>query len=414
MNAFRSATLATAILLSGCGVLGNETTETTGPPITVTETPHSTAGPESTAADTAKSSAPPSPPASKAGWESVFAVAGPAVVRIDVTQCEGSGGSGSGFVVAPDLIMTAAHVVAGARTVSVRGEAGSLQAAEVIGIAPENDVALVRLASPSSATPLSFATELPDRGSSMAVVGFPLYAETLQISEGIMSGLPRPVEYSDQSVEEAFVTDAATNPGNSGGPVLDRDGRVLGLVSGGQVWEGWDPETRIPVQGTNYVVPAKDLQPYLALWADRTDSLAAPCADEVEAPGDASIAVEVSADDPWAADFAQALYTHGLSINAGSYASAFSEFTPRLQGVMGGLQTWSQGLATSYWRAIVVTDTEELPEETKVSATITTNQESQWGPDGHTCSVWSLVYDFVPAETGWQIDAVHGDETAQC
>lgn len=406
MDAVRLVTGGALVLLSaGCSLAGSgspDSASTVRETTVVTVTRSETSQPSSTS-----SSSSSSVPAA-GGWDGVFRQAAPAIVRIDTTSCDGSGTTGTGFVVGPDLVMTAAHVVADARAVSARAESALPREATPIGIAPDNDVALLRTSSAVAVPPLEFETELPERGAGLAVIGYPLLAETLQISEGVMSGNPEPVDYDNQHVDEAFLTDAATNPGNSGGPVIDRLGRVVGLVSGSHVWD--DAEHNRPVQGRNFVVPARDLQPRVAEWGAQTASLTAACEDDVAPPQPnvEEISVGILSDHPLAATFAQTLHTFGLAVNAGSYRSAFNLYSPRLQDRVGGLEEWSAGMQTSYWRIVRVLSVTEGVDDYTVAAAVRTEQAAHFGPDNQTCSDWNLDYRFVPSADGWLIDSATG------
>jgi len=357
---------------------------------------------------TASASLPPES-VSPDDWQAVFNASKGSIVRIDTTVCDETGAMGSGFLVDEHLVMTAAHVVDGARTISVRTEDGSPTTAVVIGTAPENDVALLRVGDLGAAGALTLDTDLPSRGEGLAIIGYPLQADTLVISQGIMSGNPKPVDYGDQQVDSVFVTDAATNPGNSGGPVLNHRGEVVGLVSGGQEWA--DDEHQRPVDGSNYVVPAEDLDRWFGSWSTRTSpSSPATCeedADTVPAADD-DFPVTVVPDDPVAYEFAQKLYTLGVSINVGSYSSAFHLYSERLQDVVGGLDAWSDGVRTSYWRELTVNEIDVSGSDYVINATVRTEQDATYGPDGLECSVWTIDYTFIPSPDGWRIDKAKG------
>jgi S1-C subfamily serine protease len=137
------------------------------------------------------------------------------------------GGSGSGFVLSTDgLVMTAAHVVTGGKP-EVRTRDGRVLAARVVRLSKKHDVALLSLG-PSATPPpcLAFDPAVQTPGSDVFAIGSP-GGELLgfSLSRGIVSGL--------RSIEgvELIQTDASLSPGNSGGPLVDRQGRVVGVVS---------------------------------------------------------------------------------------------------------------------------------------------------------------------------------------
>ena len=153
---------------------------------------------------------------------------------------------GSAFLISPDgYALTAAHVVSGLKTVPARLHSGIVLDAEVIRINDEADVALIKLPGSSfKALSLRAAGE-PPIGSDVFVVGNPRLKELdASVSKGVVSG--------NRSIggHKYLQTDAAANPGSSGGPVLDRKGNVLGIIS----WKFAGAE----VQGLAFAVPLAD------------------------------------------------------------------------------------------------------------------------------------------------------------
>jgi putative serine protease PepD len=149
---------------------------------------------------------------------------------VDITQTTATG---SGFVVDEDgHIVTAAHVVNGASSVTVNFQDGTSRKATVLGQDEATDVAVLKV-DPSGLAlrplPLAGSASL-NVGDQVAAIGDPFgYARS--ISTGIVSGLDRTIQAPNGfTVAHAIQTDAALNPGNSGGPVLDASGRVVGIV----------------------------------------------------------------------------------------------------------------------------------------------------------------------------------------
>jgi S1-C subfamily serine protease len=144
--------------------------------------------------------------------------------------------TGSGFVVDKDgTILTNAHVVEGADSVSVSFEDGGKQVdADVKGVDPSSDLAVLKI-DPSEVRNLQV---LPLGDSSKAEVGDPVVAignpfgYSRTVTTGIVSGLQREITAPDGfQISNVIQTDASINPGNSGGPLLDADGRVIGINS---------------------------------------------------------------------------------------------------------------------------------------------------------------------------------------
>ncbi|HTR74204.1 MAG TPA: trypsin-like peptidase domain-containing protein [Solirubrobacterales bacterium] len=151
-------------------------------------------------------------------------------------ESESSGESmatGSGFIVDEEgTVVTAAHVVDEASSVEVILKDGTSREAEVLGIDDATDIAVIRFdASGLELQPLEIgdSSEL-NVGASVAAIGAPFeYAWSFSI--GIVSGLDRTIEAPNGfTVSHAIQTDAAVNPGNSGGPLLDSEGKVIGVV----------------------------------------------------------------------------------------------------------------------------------------------------------------------------------------
>jgi 2-alkenal reductase len=170
----------------------------------------------------------------------VFSAHGPAVALVVTQRTDrdpfGRGvvgtGAGSGFVWdAAGHIVTNNHVVAGAQVIGVRLDADRTIPAELVGTAPDYDLAVLR-----PLEPLEPVAPIPVGSSHDLVVGQTVYAIgnpfglSRSMSVGIISALDRLLPAaSGREIHGVIQTDAAINPGNSGGPLLDTAGRLIGV-----------------------------------------------------------------------------------------------------------------------------------------------------------------------------------------
>ena len=172
----------------------------------------------------------------------VYESAGPAVVNIStiviaydffMRAMPQEGGTGSGFVYDTEgHIVTNYHVVENAEELTVTLADGEIYPAEIVGVDPSNDLAVIRVDVDALPQPVPLGGSDDLRvGEFVVAIGNPFGLDRT-LTVGVISSLGRVIQGPDgRFIGEAIQTDAAINPGNSGGPLLDLEGRVIGVNS---------------------------------------------------------------------------------------------------------------------------------------------------------------------------------------
>jgi len=167
----------------------------------------------------------------------IYREVSPSVVAISITRGANGfeeGGSGSGFVIDREgHIMTNFHVVQGAEEIIVNFFDGTIVRAEVVGLDPDSDLAIVQVDLPEDRLqPVTFGS-VDDLaiGQMVVAIGSP-FGQRWTLTSGIISALERTIQgLGSYSIGSAIQTDAPINPGNSGGPLLNLNGEVVGINS---------------------------------------------------------------------------------------------------------------------------------------------------------------------------------------
>ena len=217
----------------GCG----STTPTATPPPTTTATPTTTTTPKKT----------------KSFADEVAQIR-TGIVRIEVTTCAGSD-IGTGFLLSHRLVATVEHVIDSSRKITIKQNGRVVAHGTVIGADSARDVALVHTDTAIPGHLFQLTSKAPRLGDDVAALGFPL-GLPLTVTRGSVSGTDRTIPIEGIRRRSLVQTDAAVNPGNSGGPLITDNGTVVGLVDLGTT----------KANGLAFAVSAKVAHALLAAW----------------------------------------------------------------------------------------------------------------------------------------------------
>lgn len=340
----------------------------------------------------------PSPTASTEAvpksWPEVVAQVQSGVGQFSVTTCDSSY-TGTGFLVGPDLVVTAAHMVRDASAISISFGRTSVNA-KALGINELADLALVRTETPVQGHRFQFRTAEPPIGTDVAALGFPL-GKPFTLTRGTVSALKAEQKIGNRILSNLIQTDAAINHGNSGGPLITEDGQVSGVV----VTIEFDQDVR--AEGIAYAVTAPRAAAAVQEWQARSVPIALKDCGNAPAPGSGFFPLTVLATHDQARNIGQSLLLHGQGINQGAYAAAFKQLTPELQATFGDSAAWSAGLGSSYWRKAEIVNVTGNGDNLSADVNLQTSQDAADGRNGQTCSNWKIRYSMHWNGSAWLI-----------
>ncbi|GAB3267858.1 hypothetical protein GCM10027562_34410 [Arthrobacter pigmenti] len=270
--------------------------------------------------------------------------------------------------------------------------------AQVLGINESADLALIRTTSDVSGHHFQFAESGPLLGSDVAALGFPVNKE-LSFTKGTVSGLNRQFTIGGVTRSDLIQTDTALNVGNSGGPLLDEDGNVVGVVSSRHLYS----DSGVPIEGRSFAVSAPRAQAAVTEWQERAVPIAPTQCGDAPAPEEYEIVSTILSDHDQAANVSQSLLTHGYAINRGAYSTAYAIFTPEMQAKMGSAEGWSSNLSSSYWTRLDVQSVSGQEDALTVRVHLQTVQDAEDGYEQQTCSDWTIDYTMTWDGVAWRI-----------
>ncbi|SFS06054.1 serine protease, S1-C subfamily, contains C-terminal PDZ domain [Halomicrobium zhouii] len=172
--------------------------------------------------------------ASRGRYAGVYEAVSPSIASVAVYTDGGQSAQGSAFAYDETHLVTNEHVVTDSDDVYLRFEDTGWRSASVVATDVYSDLAVLEASNrPDDATPLSLVDADPSVGTEVVAIGNP-FGYSGSVSAGIVSGVDRTLPAANGfSIADAIQTDAAVNPGNSGGPLVTLDGDVVGVVNSG-------------------------------------------------------------------------------------------------------------------------------------------------------------------------------------
>ncbi len=319
-------------------------------------------------------------PVAEPDFAAVYADVSTGVVPIRAVTCL-EGGTGTGFLLDERTVVTAAHVVEGAVAVSVQ-VSGEPMPARVAALDTSLDLAVLDLGHSAPGAVLPLAPTDPAYGDSVAILGYP-EGGPLRMTEGTILDPYAFAVIEGRSQPGLVETDASARPGNSGGPLVNPDGEVAGVVIAGSR----------TADGPTYAVPATTV-------ARALPTLPAPTSVVCEQPPLGPPGADVAGlpeEQLIGADIARTFGDYFGGINSGDFALAYDQLSPRLRG---DFSSFAEGLVSTYDYQFEVRDVWFGVDSVHVWLEFVSLQDPALGPDGQSCTEWSVDYTLIPSSDG--------------
>lgn len=333
-----------------------------------------------------------------------------AVAEVEVSGCN-FGATGTAFVIADDLVVTAWHVVDGAAQITVELGDNRVDAA-VVGRDVDRDVALLRLDSPiRGATLLPIATSPPRVGEEVAAMGHPR-GLPLALTVGRVTSMNGTFDFGVDFdgeplvIDDLIQTDAVVAPGNSGGPLINSSGEVVGVVV----------LLDVGAPGLMYASDALASADQLDQWLVEPDPVeAAFCVGPIDVTADVGDVISSDVHHPEIDALMRTYAVYQLSINSGRPEEAFQMLGPGI-ATRTDPEEWADGQRTSSLWAFRIRDVTDLSDGSLgVRVTFESTQAPEFGRlPGETCTRWDLTHRLVRGEVQgrefWLIDGATNNE----
>lgn len=188
----------------------------------------------------------------------IYAAYSNSVVGIEVSTATGSG-AGTGFVITEDgYIVTCHHVIDGAQDISVTFPDNTSLPAQLVGSDADNDLAVLKIEATGLPTVVLGDSSKLNVGDTVTTIGNALGTLSNTTTTGIVSALDRAISTSDGIVMNVLQTNCTVNSGNSGGPLFNQYGEVIGIVNAKYSNSG--TSTAASIEGIGFAIPYNDVQ----------------------------------------------------------------------------------------------------------------------------------------------------------